>query len=77
MLGHIYRLARDFEHEHGMHPNLLYVNQLHSEHLKTAFDNDVSIPLIMEWLKMEIVIENDIMHPHVAWRHTAQRRMAS
>jgi len=76
MLGYIYRLVSDFEHEHGIHPNLLYLNQLHSEHLKTAFAEDYSMNLIMELLHMELVIENDIMHPHVAWRHAAQRKIA-
>lgn len=76
MLGYIYRLVRDFEHEHGIHPNLLYLNQFHSEHLRTAFAENYSMSLIMDLLDMDLVIENDIMHPHVAWRHTAQRMMA-
>lgn len=76
MLGYIYRLVSDFEHEHGIHPNLLYLNQFHSEHLKTAFADDYSLPSIMELLDMELVIENDIMHPHVAWTHSAQRMVS-
>ena len=76
MLGYIYRLARDFEHEHGIHPNFLYLNKLHSEHLKIAFADEYSIHSIMELLQMEVVIENDIVHPHVAWRHTVQRMTA-
>ena len=76
MLGFIYRLVNDFEHEHGIQPNLLYLNQFHSEHLKTAFAENYSMKSIMELLNMELVIENDIMHPHVAWRHAAQRMMA-
>jgi hypothetical protein len=76
MLGYIYRLVSDFEDEHGIHPNFLYLNTLHSEHLKTAFSDDYSMPSIMKLLQMELVIENDIMHPHVAWRYVAQRKIA-
>ena len=76
MLGYIYRLVSDFEHEHGIHPNLLYLNQFHSEHLKTAFAEDFSLPRIMQLLDMELVIENDIMHTHVAWTHSAQRMVS-
>lgn len=77
MLSYIYRLISDYEHEHGIHPNLLYLNKLHSEHLAMAFTKNFSLPSIMQLLNMELVIENDIMHPHVAWSHIAQRKMAS
>jgi len=73
MLGFIYRLVRDFELEHGIHPNLLYLNHLHAEHLKSAFDTDYSMSQIMDVLQMELIIENDITHPHVAWAQTVQR----
>lgn len=73
MLGHIYRLIRDFEHEHGIHPNLLYLSKFHSEHLKDAFSEDYSLRMIMELLQLELIIDHDIMHPHVAWTQVAQR----
>ena len=76
MLGHIYRLVRGFEQEHGVHPNLLYLNPVHSEHLKAAFDARYSLGQIMEMLHMEMIIDPNIIHPHVAWTRTAQR-MAS
>ena len=67
MLSFINRLVRDFELEHGIHPNLLYLNRFHLEHLKTAFEAGYSMSQIMDLLGMELVIKNDISHPHVAW----------
>ena len=76
MLGHIYRLVQGFEQEHGVHPNVLYLNPLHSEHLKSAFDEKYTLGQIMSMLHMVMIIDHSIVHPHVAWTHTAQR-MAS
>lgn len=73
MLSFIHRLVRDFELEHGVHPNLLYLNRFHAEHLKTAFDTDYTMSQILEVLGMELIIENDITQPHVAWTQTATR----
>lgn len=76
MLGYIYRLIKGFEQEHGVHPNLLYLNRLHSDHLKSAFDEGYSLGQIMAMLQMEMVIDPEVMHPRVAWTHAAHR-MAS
>jgi len=76
MLGYIYRLIHGFEQEHGIQPNLLYLNHLHSEHLKAAFDENYSLGQIMTMLQMEMVIDTEVMHPRVAWAQSAQR-MAS
>ena len=76
MLSFILRLISEFEHQHGIHPNLLYLNRFHAEHLKTAFDANYSMSQILELLEMELVIENDISHPHVAWTDVAQRASA-
>lgn len=73
MLGYIYRIVRDFELKHGIHPNLLYLNRFHSEHLKDAFAEGYSICQIMDALQMELIIDHDVVHPHVAWTVTAQR----
>lgn len=76
MLSFINRLVRDFERDHGVHPNLLYLNRFHAEHLKSAFDADYSMQQILDVLDMELIIENDILHPHVAWTNTALRASA-
>ncbi|WP_455217503.1 hypothetical protein [Kaarinaea lacus] len=76
MLGFIYRLVRDFEIEHGIRPNLIYLNHFHVEHLKSAFDRNFTISEIMETLDMELLIENNTLHPHVAWTQVANKAVA-
>ena len=36
MLSQLYRIARDFERNHGIAPNLLYLNYRHFEQLGNA-----------------------------------------
>lgn len=76
MLSHIFRLIKDFENEHGIHPNLLYLNDRHVEYLMSAFSEEYSLQNIMALLEMELIIEKDIMHPHAVWTTLAQARMA-
>ena len=77
MLSHIYRLISSFEHEHGIHPNLLYMNGEHVEYLQACFSEEYSLEHIMKMLEMELIIEEDIMHPHAVWTTFAQARLAS
>jgi hypothetical protein len=76
MLSYIYRLVSDFEHEHGIHPNLLYLNRHHIVHLKSSFAEGYTLQQIMAILGMELIIEEDIMHPHANWTNVAQSRIA-
>ncbi len=73
MLDYIYRLMRDFEAEHGFSPNLLYLNQSHGDYVKLSFDETFSLQQIMEILGMEVVIDQEIIHPRVSWTHYAYR----
>ena len=73
MLDYIYRLVNSFEREHGIHPNLLYLNPVQSEYLKSSFDESYSLAQIMQILRMEMIIDSEIMHPHVAWVQAAHR----
>jgi len=73
MLGYIYRLVVSFEREHGMRPNLLYINPLHIQHLKASFDEQYSMCEIMEMLKLEVIIDPGSTHPHVCWTQVAHR----
>lgn len=76
MLGFIYRLTRQFELEHGIRPNLLYLNHFHAEHLKSAFDEHYSMAQIRDVLGMEVIIEHGIAHPRMAWTQTAEKAVA-
>ena len=74
MLSYIYRLVTCFEREHGLRPNLLYINQDHLQHLKFSFDESYSMSQIMDMFKMEVIIDPGSVHPHVCWAQVAQRR---
>lgn len=73
MLSFIYRLVTEFEKEHGIHPNLLYLNDKHADHLQQSFSSEFKLHSIMKFLDMELIIDKSIVHPHVAWTQTAQR----
>ena len=72
MLSYIFRLADQFQHQHGVEPNLLYLNELHMLELKKAFAYKHTIPSITDFLRMDIIISREITHPRVAWMQTAQ-----
>jgi hypothetical protein len=75
MLSYIYRLVRDFQQEHGIHPNLLYLNETHAHHLKNGFTENYTYQCIRDFLQMELIISGEIVHPHVAWSHAVQRKV--
>ena len=73
MLSYIYRQIRDFESEHGVLPNLLYINEEHAKHLKESVADDYSLQDIAELLQLEVIINKEVLHPHVAWTQSAMR----
>jgi hypothetical protein len=75
MLSYIYRLIRDFEQEHGIHPNILYLNDVHARHLKDGFAEEYSYQTIRDLLQMEFVVNKETLHPHVAWTATVIRKV--
>lgn len=74
MLSYIYRLIRGFEYEHGIFPNLLYINQDHAEHLNELFEGHPHPPTLSDVLGMEVVVNRDVVQPHVVWAQSAARR---
>jgi len=74
MLSYIYRLIRDFEQEHGIQPNILYLNEIHAQHLKDGFAENYSYQAIRDLLQMEFVVSGETVHPHVAWTPTVIRK---
>jgi len=77
MLAYIFRLIRDFEKEHEVNPNLLYLNKFHYKHLEQAFSEAYSLQNIIDTLQVEIIVDQCIIHPRVSWSHSAQHRIAS
>jgi hypothetical protein len=75
MLSYIYRLIRDFEQEHGIHPNILYLNEIHAKHLKNGFAETYSYQDMRDLLQMEFVVSKETVHPHVAWTSMVTRKV--
>lgn len=77
MLAYIFRLIRDFEQEHEIHPNLIYLNKFHFENLMNAFSETYSLQDITDILHVKLIVNPDITHPQVSWSHIAEERIAS
>ena len=77
MLSFIYRLVRDFELEHGMKPNVLYLNDEHFERLRQDFVDPDNIEAIIKRLDMELVIDHGAVHPHLSRLESSYRQAAS
>jgi len=73
MLSYIFRLADHFQRQHGIDPNLFYLNELHMLELRKAFTANQTMPSITDFLRMDIIISREITHPKVSWMQTAQR----
>ena len=69
MLSFLYRLATDFEREHGYRPNLLYISPLHYQSLRHDLASIQGLGELVRFLGMEIVIEPEVSHPHVCFSH--------
>ncbi len=76
MLSFVYRLMRDFEKEHGIRPNLLYLNPVHMHVLRDQMSSGKLLDEIGCLLGMEIIITREALHPHVAWTQLAGQREA-
>lgn len=75
MISFINRLVHEFEREHGMTPNLLFINRFHLDYLRTQLSQKYSSVNLGELLGMEIIVADDIVHPHVEWHlHGRQRK---
>ena len=66
MLSFIYRLIKTFQREHGLRPNLVYLNRQHYQKLLKSLPTMQSHEEITRFLAMEIVVSPEIAHPHVA-----------
>lgn len=64
MLSYILGMAYRFEREHGLTPNLLYLNQEHMGHLCGELGASGALQ-ISERLGMAVMISPDIAHPQV------------
>jgi hypothetical protein len=67
MLSYLYRLAMQFESEHGCRPNLLYISPRHFECLCTDLAGIPGLGELVRFLGMEVVVTSGIGHPHLSY----------
>ncbi len=67
MLSHLYKLATRFEAEYGYRANLLYLNPTHFKQLQQDLEAIKDLGELVRFLGMEIVVETEIGHPHLAY----------
>ncbi len=74
MLSFIYRLFTEFRKEHGIAPNLLYLSPLQMRSLRNQLEA-MRVEDLHRLLGMELVISDEVSHPHVAWCEAARRHI--
>jgi hypothetical protein len=74
MLSFIYRLATRFEQRHQIRPNLLYLHPDHVSQLWESFSASANLTQILQILQMELIIDREVVHPHVGWTPALRRR---
>jgi len=67
MLSFLIQIANQFEHEHGYHANVLYINSSHFQSLQAALAEIKGLDALTQFLGMEIVLSDDAYQPHLAW----------
>jgi len=73
MLSHLYRIASEFERRHGVAPNLLYLNYQHFDQLGKVLPGLKTDEKLLRQLGLQIILENDRIHPGVAWSSVRAR----
>lgn len=73
MLSFLYRLASNFEREHGYRANLLYLSPEHLQNLRQDLAAIKGLDEIVRFLGMEIVIEPEARHPHISYNRAMWR----
>jgi hypothetical protein len=61
VLSHLYRIAAEFEHRHGVMPNLLYLNHAHFEQLEQALSGLRDSAALLRNLDMAVVLQQDVV----------------
>ena len=73
MLSFLYRLIRAFHQEHGYSPNVVVMSSQHYQQLMESVPELREYANVRRFLRMEVILSEDCVHPHVAWLRQAQR----
>jgi len=77
MLSFLYRLIRAFREEHGFQPNVVVMSSAHYRILKDSLPELANPADLVRFLRMEILLSEEAVHPHVAWMPQTQRASAA
>ena len=67
MISFLYRIVSQFEREHGYRPNLIYLHPVHFSALSNDLASIHGLGELVRFLGMEIIVDSEIVHPHVMW----------
>lgn len=73
MLSFLYRLIRAFRAEHGYSPNAVAMNRRHYQQLLHSVPEIRGYGSVAEFLRMQVILSEDCVHPHVAWLAQVER----
>ncbi|MEK7840661.1 MAG: hypothetical protein AAB252_05765, partial [Pseudomonadota bacterium] len=66
MLSHIVNLVNNYEHRHGIRPNLVYLNETHYGYLREEMPGVRDHHDVVNILGVDIALSDGIIHPQVA-----------
>lgn len=67
MLSFLCRLIEHYHREHGLHPNLLYLNPGYYQKLLECFPEKEHQEEVSKLQTMQIINNPEAVHPYVAW----------
>lgn len=67
MLSFLFRLIRSYQREHGLLPNVLYINDFHYQKLRESLPDLTTHEEIATFLQLDVVICRESVHPSIAW----------
>ena len=67
MLSFLYRLATEHQQNYGYKPNLLFLNNDHFNLLCQELAEIDGLDELMQFLGMQLVLEEELTHPHVGY----------
>ena len=77
MLSFLFRLIRAFSREHGYSPNFVVMNAQHYQRLRAEIPEMRDHASVSRFLRLEIILSEESVHPHVRWMPSAQDRSSA
>jgi hypothetical protein len=66
MLSHIVNLVNRYENNHGLKPNVVYMNETHYSYLREELPGVRDHHDVISIIGVDIALSDDVIHPQVA-----------